>query len=428
MGKSIIETLRRVTEPAYFKFFLIPRARMKQTRCIREIRKEGKAKIVFIVSSLPMWRLQSLFNQLQDDVHFDVSIAIYPFNNWPCEQKARAMEELRDYFSQQGIQILDLSQKTFPGKSLREMKNPDLIFYPQPYNHLFWNDLDNQYFEDKLVCYIPYGMPVVRLPWIDKTLLHNTAWRVFLHSESRKQQAQSVLFNHGRNIRVTGEPISDLFKLPAKNQVWKKQEQQKKRVIWAPHYSILSDDLLHQNSFLWLSDSMLKIAENYKDQIQFSFKPHPRLFLTLCELPDWGRKRAEAYYKAWREGENTQLDIGYYIDLFKDADAMIHDSSSFTAEFHYTKKPVLFTTKNADEVINTLNEFGKEALSAHYFADSEEKIVDFIEKTVLGGDDPKKPERESFYQKYLLPPNGQSVAENIYDEILSGLGWRKRKD
>ena len=423
MGKSIIETLRRVTEPAYFKFFLIPRARMKQARCIRKIRKEGKAKIVFIVSTLPMWRFQSLFNQLQDDVHFDVSIAIYPFNNWTYEQKARAMEELRDYFSQQSIQILDLSQETFPGKSLREMKNPDLIFYPQPYNHLFWNDLDNQYFGDKLVCYIPYGMPVVRLPWIDRTLLHNTAWRVFFHSESRKQQAQSVLFNHGRNIRVTGDPISDLFKLPAKNQVWKEQERQKKRVIWAPHHSILSDDWLHQNSFSWLSDSMLKIAENYKDQIQFSFKPHPKLFSSLCETPGWGKERAQAYYEAWENGENTQLNIGSYIDLFKESDAMIHDCSSFTAEYLFTQNPVFFVTDNTEFIQSQLNDFGQEALGAHYVGGIEVEIIKFLEETVLKGDDPQKSVRETFLQKHLLPPGNVSATENIYHEILSGIGF-----
>ena len=35
-----------------------------------------------------------------------------------------------------------------------------------------------------------------------------------------------------------------------------------------------------------------------------------------------------------------------------------------------------------------------------------------------------KAARERFYEKYLLPPNGQSVAQNILDEIERGLGWK----
>ena len=422
MSETVINTIRRLTEPAYFKYFLIPRSRIRQARCLRKIRKTGAAKIVFIVSSLPMWRFQPLYKRLQDDPRFEVTIAIYPFH-WTEGRKNQAVRELQNYFSLKGIKILDLSQSAFPGENLRKAVNPDIIFYPQPYNHLFWNDLDNQYFGDKLICYIPYGMPMVRAPWVDKTLLHNTAWRIFFHSERRKQQAQSILYNHGRNIRVTGDPISDLFDLPAETRAWKEQPRQKKKVIWAPHHSVLNDDLLCQNSFLWLYELMLKLAEIYKDQIQFCLKPHPKLFSSLCEHPDWGMERAQAYYDAWKNGENTQLNNGPYIDLFKESDAMIHDCSSFTAEYLFTKNPVFFVTNNLTMLQDQLNIFGKEALMTHYIGWAEAEIINFLEDIVLAGDDPKKSVRESFYQKHLLPPGGVSASENIYHEILAGIGF-----
>lgn len=422
MTESAINIIRRLTEPVYFKYFLIPRARIRQVRRLWKIRKAGKAKIVFIVSSLPMWRFQPLYKRLQENHHLEVSIAIFPFH-WTEGQKDQDVRELRGYFLSQDIQILDLSQSAFPGKSLRKAVNPDIIFYPQPYNHLFWNDLDNQYFGDKLICYIPYGMPVIQAPWIDKTLLHNTAWRVFFHSESRKLQASSILYNHGRNIRVTGDPISDLFDLPAENRAWKEQPRKKKRVIWAPHHSVLNDGWLCQNSFLWLYNLMLKLTEVYKDQIQFCLKPHPKLFSSLCELPGWGKERAKAYYDAWENGENTQLNSGSYIDLFKESDAMIHDCSSFTAEYLFTKNPVFFVTNNLTSLQDQLNIFGKEALMAHYVGWTEVEIMGFLDEVVLKGDDPKKIERESYYQKHLLPPCGASASENIYHEILAGIGF-----
>lgn len=422
MAESLIGRIKQWTEPVHYKLFLIPRAKIKQFWRIRQIRKAGKTRVVFLVCSLSMWRSQQVYNCLRADARFDVTIAIYPPRVWTDEQKNSAIRHLLAFFQQEGIPILDLSKKILPGETLRAALNPDLIFYPQPYNHLFGNDLDNQYFGDRLICYIPYGMPVVRTSWIDKSLLNNTAWRIFYHSEARKRQAQKVLYNHGRNIRITGDPISDLYRTSTNNSTaWKKQERLKKRVIWAPHYSFQDNDWLHHNSFIWLYDTMLKLAEMYKNDIQFSFKPHPRLFSSLCESPKWGKSRAEAYYQAWAEGENTQLDTGAYIDLFKESDALIHDCSSFTAEYHFTGKPVLFTVKDSSPILDEMNHFGQEAFWAHYICNDEIGIIDFIEKTVLGDFDPKKADREVFFRKYLQSPGGHSAAENIYNEILIGL-------
>ena len=425
MTEPVENKIRRLTEPFYYKFFLIPRARIRQYLCIRRIRKVRHARVVFIASSLPMWRHQALLDRIQRDNRFAVTVAIYPFPTMTKDQKDHSIFSLKKFFFNSGVELIDLSRESLPGDTLRKKVNPDIIFYPQPYNHLFWNDLDNQFFGDKLICYIPYGMPLVKTSWIDKNLLSNTAWRLFYHSKKRKEQAQKILYNQGHNIRITGDPISDYFNAMAqlKNKTWKTQDHIKKRVIWAPHFSITAESQLHQNSFLWLFQSMVEIAEHYKEFIQFSFKPHPRLFSVLSELPDWGQVRADAYYKAWIAGENTQLDTGEYIDLFKESDAMIHDCSSFAAEYHFTGKPVLFTSKKIESVFSDLNDFGKEALKAHYISDSISGIIDFIENTVLGGVDPKKPERESFYRKHLCPPNGHSVSENIYNEILIGLGF-----
>lgn len=426
MLESFIEKIRRLTEPEYFKFWLIPRARIRQFWCVRRIREKGTARIVFLVCSLPMWRSQSLYDRLKKDSRFSVSIAIYPtYRLTPKAQIENEMMVLGEYFSKKGVPFLDLSNEPLPGKALREIINPDIIFYPQPYNHFYWNDLDNQYFGDKLICYIPYGTLVSQVPWLDKGLLNNTAWRLFYLSASRKQQVLSILYNQGKNIRITGDPFSDLFRESTLTNVWKDQKRRKKRVIWAPHHSIKDGDLFHHNSFVWLNETMLKLAETYKDRIQFSFKPHPRLFLVLCELPGWGRKRAEEYYQTWKEGENTQLDLGPYLDLFKESDALIHDCASFTAEYFFVKKPALYTTKDINFIINQSNSLGKIALAAHYHCDSEEGIVDFIENTILGEYDPLKSDREEFFQKHLLSPNGQSAAENIYNEILSGLGFNR---
>lgn len=426
MSTVFIDKLRKLTEPEYFRFFLIPRARIRQYWYIHKIQKSGHARIVFLVCSVPMWRSQSLYERLQKDPRFSVSIAYYPTHRLTANsQLENERRDLCDFFLKKKIPLLDLSKEDSPGHVLRQSLNPDIIFYPQPYNHLFWNDLDNQFFGDKLVCYIPYGTLVSQCPWLDQGLLNNTAWRIFCHSNSRKQQAAAVLFNHGRNIKVTGDPFYDLFKRPTDHTAWKEQKWKKKRVIWAPHHSVHDKDLFHHNSFMWLHETMLKLADIYQDKIQFSFKPHPLLFKSLCEIPEWGEKRTKEYYRIWRDGENTQLDLGSYIDLFKGSDAMIHDSASFTAEYLLTRNPVLFATKELPFIMNQSNSLGKEALSAHYICDSELGVVDFIENTVLGGKDQLKNIRTSFFQKHFSSIERQSAAENIFFELITDLGFDK---
>lgn len=424
-GQHVLGCFRhRIGESIFFKYYLIPRARIKQYWHVRRIRRLGKAKIVFLVSSLSMWRFQQLYDLLRKDPRFETIIATHPFPG-SAEVQNKDIESLLNHFTKLDISVLNLFGKDAPGKYLRESVNPDLIFFPQQYDNLFCNDLDHQFFSNKLIAYIPYAMVIFREAWLDRNTLNEIAWRLFFPSESRKQQAVEVQFNGGKNIRVTGDPAVDLFSSPVDNSEWKKQSLTKKRVIWAPHFSLQESDILHHNAFLWLYDAMLKIASKYKDSVQFSFKPHPRLLKSLYEMPGWGKEKAEEYYTTWEKGDNTQLDTGAYIDLFRQSDALIHNCGSFTAEYLFTGNPVLYTSAKIDSVYDSLNDFGKEALEAHYIADSVAGIIDFIENTVLGGEDPKKAERESFFLKYLCPPDGYSASENIYNEILKGLGFEQ---
>ena len=425
MTESLENKIRRITEPAYYRFYLIPRARHHQRLALQRIQKSGKARLCFIVSSLPMWRFQLLLDLLRLDSRFDVTIAVFPFTNFSQSARNTSAYEIVSYFESLGISCLNLCDEPAPGKVLKETANPDILFYPQPYNHLFCNDLDCFDFDDKLICYVPYAALTARDDWAYRSYLNDIAWRLFYPSEARKQEASRVLYNKGENICIVGEAISDLFSTPIVSDPWAKQGTTKKRVIWAPHYSIKETGMLHRDSFTWLSRCMWDIAVRYEDRIQFAFKPHPRLLSELYSLEGWGKEKADAYYEKWAEGSNTQLITGSYVELFKGSDAMIHDCGSFSVEYHFTGKPVMFTTQDINAAIANQNELGRDGILAHYLGSSESDIVGFIENTVLAGKDPMKTVREEYYQKYLRPPGDQSVAANIYNEILTGLGFSR---
>ena len=167
-----------------------------------------------------------------------------------------------------------------------------------------------------------------------------------------------------------------------------------------------------------MADFMLEFADKYADKIQFVFKPHPRLLTELYKHDDWGKDRTTRYYAEWETRKNTQLEEGDFIDLFMTSDAMIHDSGSFCVEYHYSGNPVMYIAENFEEQLTEKGEFGKLAMRLHYVGKCKEDIVNFIENVILHGNDTMRQERKNFYKKYLLPPNGKSVAENTMDVFL----------
>lgn len=420
---SLEETIRQRIEPAQYRFLIIPRARAIHRRVIRRIRENGKASVVFLVSSLPMWRFQSVYDLLESDERFSLQIAIYPFPTFSSLQKEEAMSSLRAYFKERGIAVTDLSYESSPGQALRAQLSPDILFFPQTYNYLYGNDLDIRHFTDSLNCYIPYSIRTSTGKGAYRSFFNDTAWRLFYPSELHYREAKSFLYNKGTNIRITGDPIIDLIRTSPEKQVWKPQDRVKKRVIWAPHFSIIDNGIMHRDSFTWLSECMKEIASQYQDSIQIAFKPHPRLKSELYALSGWGQEKTDSYYRFWEENANTQLETGPYLDLFKESDAMIHDCGSFSVEYLLTGKPVLFTTQDVQKSIADQNELGQQAILAHYLGATRDDIQAFIEQNVLGEEDPKRDARNAIYNNYLRLPGERSAADNIYKEIITGIGF-----
>ena len=385
---------------------------------VKYLKRKKVINIVFIASSLAMWRFQKIYELLLKYPRFKVSIVIIPFISYSEEQQHTDIEILKSYFDGLNITYYVSNETLF---DIRKELAPDILFYPQPYEGLFSPKYNYSNFLDCLLCYIPYGFWMSKGEWSYNLLLHNYAWKLFYSTELHKKDAQLIAYNHGRNIEVVGYPNADYFLGKTHNDVWKVQKTCKKRVIWAPHYTIFDGGYVEQSNFLWMSDFMLKLTREYVDKIQFVFKPHPKLRTALYKHPEWGKDKTESYYKAWETMGNTQLETGEFIDLFMTSDAMIHDSGSFCVEYHYTKRPVMYIARDFEKQVSDKGEFGQMAMKLHYVANCEDDIVNFIENVVLKGDDPMKQGREYFFKQYLLPPNGKSVAENTLDILLKEL-------
>jgi hypothetical protein len=235
-----------------------------------------------------------------------------------------------------------------------------------------------------------------------------------VETEFQHEFAKEHSLVRGENVVVSGgvgiEPLIDKKRVP--KEVWKTQPVKKKRIIWAPHHTI--DYMFNFSNFLDYCEVMLDFVKKYEMEIQWAFKPHPVLKFKLINL--WGLQKTEEYYKRWELLQNTQLEEGYYTDLFLTSDAMIHDCSSFTAEYLHTLKPVLFMVKN-DEVVKEWNPFGLQAFNLHYKAYGKDDIEQFIRKVVMDGEDNMYSVRKDFYDKFLYPKDGVMPSEKIMKTI-----------
>ena len=389
-------------------------------RFASKLKNRAKINVVFFASNLSMWHYQHLVEEMKRYPKFNVYVVISPFTQYTNDTQKQNSEDLRSFFSRHNTTFMDSCDKKY--LKIKEIINPEIVFYTQ----FYWGGLIPEHnppnFKTKLLCAYPYGFNNIYADWAYNNQFQNMAWKLFYPNKSCFRDAQELAWNKGRNVVITGYPTADDFLSPEINNVWKKQNTKKERIIYAPHFTIERGcSSLFFSNFLKFHKLMQDIAVKYSDKIQFAFKPHPRLLTELYKHKDWGKEKADEYYKWWQTQENTQLEIGGFIDLFKTSDAMIHDCGSFSIEYFYTKNPVMFISRDMNEIKKQKNEVGIAALDSHYIGKNQEDIINFIENVVLNNNDTMKQQREAFFEKYLLPPNGKNVAHNTMDDILKSL-------
>ncbi|MCS2602516.1 CDP-glycerol glycerophosphotransferase family protein [Bacteroides thetaiotaomicron] len=402
----------------------IRRYRQRIPSLEKEIFSKKKINVLFLVTDISMWKYDGLFKLLVKDSRFIPYIipVLNPHDSLDLQEKHQ--KEMKDYFltykSYSFVEGYDFQkQEIFDPLKL----TPDLIFYTQPYNQGYSVCRIEHLWQNALFLYTPYAFWIEKGSWGYNGLLHNIAWKLFYPTQIHLEHAQKYSWVKGVNVVVTGYPLADIFgdtRRKSKN-LWKTQKKDLKKIIWAPHHSILKDDTLDYSNFLNIAEDMLNIASKYKDYIQIAFKPHPHLKRKLYKMQGWGIEKTNQYYLKWNELPNTILVEGDYIDLFMTSDAMIHDCSSFSVEYLYVNKPVLYLTKNNH--LDFLCNFGEMAFNMHYKGSTVGDVEKFLKNVILDGCDSMKMQRNMFMIKYLLPSHGINVAENMFNEVVAP--WNK---
>lgn len=393
----------------------------------KKIGKSDKIEVVFFAVNIAMWRYQGVYDLLSNDGRFNCHVVFTVAQTFTKEQQSADLRQMREYFNERRIPYMDYDVNSDIGYDVSGIIDPDILFYPQPYDGAFPDCHCYRKFISKLLCYIPYAVNVVstnKETWVFNTMFHCLAWKLYYPFEYDKVESKRISWNHARNMVISGYPNVDKY-LSAENvDVWKKQERVKKRLIWAPHFtiSLLKDSPLNRSNFLMMAELMLEIAGRYKDRLQIAFKPHPRLKTELCRHQDWGQERTDTYYHQWESMENTQLETGDFVDLFKTSDAMIHDSGSFTLEYLFVNKPVAFVATELEALFAKHSRIGVEALKQHYIVSNKDEIISFIEGVVLGGNDTKQDQRTDFIYTQLVNNRKITTSQFIVNDMKRSLG------
>lgn len=381
------------------------------------IRRKDKIKVGFVGYDASMWCGDALYNFFARDERFEPTIFLCLRTDENNGGLLRGdFQNGVAKFKSHGLNVVPVFKKDMP------LPEQDLLIFLTPY----WNVLPNAFHlphltARTLLVYIPYGFFLGEYD-ITHRDLPSVVWKFFFESTQQLELFKAKCKTGMPRGLYSGYPRLDAF-FEDKSSFhfnWKTARPDAKKIIWAPHWSI--DDGIKFATFQWNYKFMYDFAKVHPE-ISWIVKPHPNLLFSAVKTGLFPSPEAfEAYLKAWNDLPNAQVYTGaYYHAIFATSDGMILDSCSFTGEYQYVDKPMIFLTRDTQK----FNELGEKILSASYLVDGRDLngIAATMQKVFIEGDDYKAAERKVVFDEYLNYPkyNGMSAGEFIFKSIADDL-------
>lgn len=391
-------------------------ARLQYWRRLRVIREEStrrKLRVLFLVSNLSKWKMQSLFDAMRASEVFDpFMVVIIQDTEWRLSDKEKKdmIHSLCSYFLERGM-------RTFVGYDADNQEsvpldkfNPDLVFYQQPYS-LAVGHRPSDVCKLALTCYVPYYVQDYGSFNFDCGLFfHRMMWRYFTLNEDWANEFtryQGALCRAGA-IKGMGHPMLDML------QNDKSSGNDRPLVVYAPHWTC-GHVGWRVSTFLEVGEKMLNLAKQHQE-ISWVFKPHPTLRQTLIDYKYMTMDEIDAYYSAW-EHVGTVCFNGPYVELFEKSSAMITDCGSFLVEYASTKKPIIHLISKNPAV--SPHRIANKLFSTYYQARSWDEFLNLFEDVIIKKKDFKRDERLSAVRELnLLDRNaGRRIVDYLCAEF-----------
>lgn len=393
----------------------------KHKKLIKNIQHKKRIRIIFLAIHKSIWKVEQIYKEMLNDSYFEPIILVCPYTYYNTEDEIlKELNETTKYFKDKNYKVLSSYIEKEDRWLILEELNPDIVFFTYPH-HLTKKEYYEDAFINYLSCYAGYGMHTANYDNGQSQynqVFHNAMWKIFVQNKDMLSGYKKYPYIPKENLHlVVDNIVEEIINNEQKNIVWKNFYTHKK-IIWAPHHTIIKNAHLELSNFLLYADFMKELSLKTAKYITWSFKPHPVLKFNLYKHPDWGKIKTDEYYNFWENGSNTQYDNGEYIELFKQSDALIHDSASFLAEYIFTRKPMLYLMNSS--TINDLNTFGKICLDTSYQAFNKNEIINFID-TILNQDHIKSKEIDKFITKYFKDLSGNISSSHTINILKNGI-------
>ena len=388
-----------------------------------KIRRKNKIKIGFVLYDSSMWCGDDLYNLFARDERFEVTV----FLSQRLEGKSNEVVH-KDFLK--STELFNSHNLNLVAMQSLGMNVPhqDVLIFLTPYFPRLPRCIRPLNLPlSTLMTHLIYSFAVsVRTERYYRSAIFRIAWKVFFPSTiNLKMYDEHNPVGMPRGL-YSGYPRLDVFfdKNRDFHFDWKMARPDAKKIIWAPHHSI--DAVTRWATFQWNHKFMYEFAKAHPE-ISWVVKPHPNLAFRVLQSKVFPTDKAfDEYMQKWNELPNAQVYTGAYFQaIFATSDGIIHDCGSFTAEYQYVDKPMIYLTREG----TVFNELGNEIFKGSYLVDGKDfdAIAAMIQRVFIKGDDYKAEERREIFDKYLNYPkaNGMLASEFIYKSIADDLAAPK---
>lgn len=376
-----------------------------------------KFLVGFIVSEIAKWKGQSLYDLMDSSSLFEPIILIIP-SHYEYQYETNRIDDFIknkiDYFRKDNINAISIWDSKKNSTISEKKIGVDLIFYQQPWDkHPSFTRISRY----ALTFYFPYYLFNGFKFELDLGLsLHKSVFRYIVQNNKLVEfyEGQVKSFLYAGQFVGWGHPITDFFYL--RNN----QQKVKHYVIYAPHFSFQSERrksymAYYSSTFLENGRLILDYAKTHSD-INWVFKPHPRLYTELINCAGWSKEEADSYYSEWAKIGLTCYD-SHYLDYFNESKVMITDCSSFLTEYSCTGNPIIRPVPGDGHTLLTPSPMLISLYNTFYESHNNEELISLLDSIVINGEDPNKESRIACLDETKL--TGSYSARNIVEGIKS---------
>ena len=406
--------------------------KIKEIDLKHKISRGEKVKVLFLMTNICQFSTKTIYKKMLEGDLFDPYILAITSNDLlfsKDDSSYHGCMNLCNILEDRGYRVIrgyDNNKKLIP----IEQHQPDILFYTSPFLDHTDSVSSNLYLNYKfLTCYVAYGMNTINnfgYHYNNKNI--NTAWKYFCDTKRDYEMLLGYSIDFGLNCVLSGAPKLDDYRKDLKDCVIpEKINNGKKTVIYAPHWAIRYDGLAAVNlsTFHLYYKYFLSLLKKYPD-INFVFKPHPRLYSrTTIETNTLTTEEYNNYINDWDSQPNgLYVYDGEYIDLFRASSCLITDSGSFIGEYLPSENPCIYLVnpeRDPNTYLDGFSSLGNKILDTYHLAYSQDQIQDYFEKIIIEGIDTTKQQRlKILEQEYVnIGTASEKIIEYLTDILTN---------